>query len=120
MSLPTEPGTVEHFYPVVAIVLTVFGTLVAVAGGLWIGFKWLRGQIRDEFHGLTGSEEFKKIVGNIITDATSGWNDLNNRQHEEHRRNFLDVKKRDEERADAIKRLHGRVDKVWEKLGGGA
>ena len=117
MSLPTEPSAVEHFYPVIVIIFSVVGTLIAVSGGLWVGFKWLRGQIRDEFHGLTGSDEFKKVVGNIITDATAGWNDLNNRLHEEHRRSFSDVKRRDEERADAIKRLHGRVDDVWKRIG---
>ena len=91
--------------------------MLAIAGGLWSGFRWLRSQIRESFHGLTRSDEFRKVVSEIITDATSGWNDLNNRMHEEHRRSIGELRKRDEERLDAIKRLHGRVDTVWERMG---
>lgn len=112
-------GAVEHLVPVVEIFVLLVGALLAIAGGLWAGFRWLRGQIRESFEGLTKSEHFKKVVAGIITDATAGWNDINNRLHEEHRRGISELRKRDDERADAIKRLHGRVDSVWERIGGG-
>ena len=109
-------GAVDHLVPVVEVVVLLIGALGVIAGGLWAGFRWLRGQIRDSFHGLTRSDEFRKVVAEIITDATAGWNDLNNRMHEEHRRSIGELRKRDEERLDAIKRLHGRVDSVWERV----
>jgi DNA-binding GntR family transcriptional regulator len=110
-------GAVDHLVPVVEIVALLVGALVAIAGGLWAGFRWLRGQIRESFEGLTRSEQFRKVVSEIVTDATVGWNDLNNRLHEEHRRSIAELRKRDDERADAVKRLHGRVDSVWERIG---
>ena len=67
------------------------------------GFRWLRSQIRDEFENLTKSQGFRALVTEIITEASAGWNDLNNRQHEEHRAAIKHLAKRDEERAGAIK-----------------
>jgi hypothetical protein len=105
-----------HLLPVVEIVVLLVGATVAVIGVGWAGFVWLRGQIRESFSGLMRSDEVRKIVSEIITEATAGWNDINNRMHEEHRRSIGELRKRDEERLDAIKRLHGRVDSVWERV----
>lgn len=107
---------VGHLLPVVEVLVLLVGALLAIAGGLWAGFRWLRGQIRESFQSFTTGDDFKRVVSGIITEATSGWNDINNRLHEEHRRSISDLRKRDEERVDAIKRLHGRVDSVWERV----
>ena len=78
----------------------------------------MRAQIRDEFQALTESAGFRQLVTEIITEASAGWNDLNNRQHEEHRAAVKALARRDEERASAITRLHERVDALWERVGG--
>lgn len=114
-----SPSAVEHAVPVVQIVVGLVVGTFAVIGAVWGGFVWLRARIVEEFHGLTKSDAFKKVVGEIIVEATHGWNDINNRQHEEHRRALAELRKRDDERADAIKRLHARVDSIWERMGGG-
>lgn len=111
-------GAVDHLIPVVEIIVVLVGALLAIAGGLVAGFRWLRGEIRESFQNFTKGDDFKRVVSEIITEATAGWNDINNRLHEEHRRSIGELRKRDDERADAIKRLHGRVDSVWEKVGG--
>ena len=84
----------------------------AIAGMLWGGFRWLRKQIRDEFNGLTKSAGFRALISEIIADANAGHLDLQNRMHEEHRRSISELRKRDDERAHAITRLHERVDKI--------
>lgn len=98
-------------------VAEVLGLLVVIAGGLWAGFRWLREQIKESFQNFTKGDDFKRVVSGIIAEATAGWNDINNRMHEEHRRSIAELRKRDEERAEAVKRLHGRVDSVWERVG---
>jgi hypothetical protein len=99
--VPTEASAVEHFYPVFVIILFVLGTLVVTVGGLWGGFRWLRGVIQTEFTGL-----IKEFIA------------ANDKRHEKHEAAIEGLRRRDMERADAIKRLHGRVDDVWSKMGG--
>ncbi len=111
-------GAVEHLMPVVEILGGLVIVLAVIVGGLWRGFRWLDGRIDERFKGLTHSDEFKAMVSAIVTEAAAGWADINNRLHEEHRRSIGELRKRDDERADAIKRLHGRVDAVWERVGG--
>jgi hypothetical protein len=41
------PVAVEHLYPVLVIVALLVAGLVALIGGLWVGFKWLHTQIRE-------------------------------------------------------------------------
>lgn len=41
------PVAVEHLYPVLVILALAFGALVSLIGGLWVGFRWLKGQIRE-------------------------------------------------------------------------
>jgi hypothetical protein len=119
-----SPGAVEHLVPVVEIVVLLGGAVVAVIVTGYAGFRWLRGQIKESFQSFTTGPDFRRVVSEIITEATAGWNDINNRLHEEHRRSFTELRKRDDElakrddeRAEAIKRLHGRVDSVWERVG---
>jgi len=42
-----SPDAVAHLWPVLQIVAAVVGLLVTFVGGLWAGFRWLRGQIRE-------------------------------------------------------------------------
>ena len=112
----SQPG-IEHAPIVVEVLVLVLGGLATLVVAIVAGFRWLRAQIRDEFENLTKSAGFRALVAEIITEASSGWNDLNNRQHEEHRAAIKGLAKRDEERAGAITRLHERVDAVWEHVG---
>lgn len=42
-----SPDAVAHLWPVLQIVIVVVTLLGGFAGSLWIGFRWLRGQIRE-------------------------------------------------------------------------
>lgn len=110
---------VKILVPVIEVIGALLTVLVVLVGGLWRGFRWLDGRIDERFKGLSRSDEFKAMVSKIVAEAATGWADINNRLHEEHRRGISELRKRDDERADAIKRLHGRVDSVWERIGGG-
>lgn len=110
---------VKVLVPVIEVIGALVTVIVVLVGGLWRGFRWLDGRIDERFKGLSGSDEFKGMVSSIVSEAAAGWADINNRLHEEHRRGISELRKRDDERADAIKRLHGRVDKVWERVGEG-
>ena len=41
------PAAVEHLYPVLVIIGAVVSSVVALLIGLWSGFRWLKGQIRE-------------------------------------------------------------------------
>ena len=103
--------------PVAQVVGAIVFLMLGVVGGLWKGFRWLDEQIGKRIAGWSEGKEFKAAVAEIVTQAFAATSDLNNRQHEEHRRSIGELRKRDEERLDAIKRLHGRVDSVWERVG---
>ena len=60
--------------------------------------------------GWADSKPFANAVTQIVNEAFSATSDLNNRMHEEHRRAFSESR-------EAIKRLHGRVDHLYEKAG---
>lgn len=94
-------GAVEHLVPVVEIIALTVGALVALIVGFWRGFRWLDEQMTGRF----------KVLISEFTQA-------NDRRHELHDRAITDLRDRDNERAEAIKRLHGRVDSVWERIGG--
>jgi DNA-binding GntR family transcriptional regulator len=112
-----SPGAVENFMPVAQVIGFLVLILLAVAGGLWRGFVWLDTRIATRIAGWADSKDFKAAVADIVSQAFAATSDLNNRQHEEHRRGIAELRKRDDERADAVKRLHGRVDSVWERVG---
>ena len=95
-------GAVEHLVPVVEIIALTVGALVALVIGFWRGFRWLDEQ-------MTG--RFKTLISEFTA--------ANDRRHELHDRAIADLRARDEERAEAIKRVHGRVDSLWERIGGG-
>jgi hypothetical protein len=41
------PTAVEHLYPVLIIIGVCLAGLAALIGGLWVGFSWLKGQIKE-------------------------------------------------------------------------
>ena len=110
--------TLQHVVPVGYIIVAVVIGLVAALGTAWGGFVWLLARIDDRFKDNLKGDVFEVTVQRIVANANAGWLDIYNRQHEEHRRASEELRKRDDERAEAIKRLHGRMDSVWERLGG--
>jgi DNA-binding GntR family transcriptional regulator len=110
------PTAIEHFVPVLEIFLALLAMLFALIVGLWRGFRWLDEEIGKRINGWSESEAFKHAVAQIVTQAFAPITDINNRLHEEHRRGLAEMRKRDDERAEAIKRLHGRVDDVWKEV----
>ena len=94
-----SPGAVEHAYPVMQVLLLFLAGLMTIIGGFWGGFRWLRTVINDEF---------TKLISAFLA--------ANDRRHEAHDRAIEEMRERDNERADAIKRLHGRVDGILERL----
>jgi hypothetical protein len=42
-----SPDAVAHLWPVLTILGAVVGSVFALIAGLWVGFKWLKGQIRE-------------------------------------------------------------------------
>lgn len=109
-------GAVEHLVPVVEIIVGVVIVLAALIGGLWKGFIWLDGRMDQKFKDQTRSEDFERVVTKVVEKAAAGWADVNNRLHNEHTGRINSLERRDEERASAIQRLHGRVDEAWVKL----
>jgi hypothetical protein len=96
--------------PVAQVLGAIVIMLLAVVAGLWRGFVWLDNRIGQRISGWAESKPFAAAVTQIVNEAFAATNDLNNRQHEEHRQNF-------KESREAVKRLHGRVDHLWEKVG---
>jgi hypothetical protein len=96
--------------PVAQVLGALVLLLLAVVGGLWRGFVWLDQRIASRIAGWAESKPFAAAVTQIVNEAFAATNDINNRMHEEHRRAFSESR-------DAIKRLHGRVDHLYEKVG---
>lgn len=109
-------GAVEHLVPVVEIIIGAVVVLSVIIGGLWKGFVWLDGRMDAKFTQQTKSDEFEKVITKVVERAAAGWADVNNRLHNEHSTRISGLERRDEERAQAISRLHGRVDEAWVKL----
>ena len=51
---------VEVLYPVLLILAAVFAAMVSLIGGLWAGFRWLKGQIRE-----TAEELLRPVVERV-------------------------------------------------------
>jgi len=111
-----SPSSVEHAFPFIQLMVAAGVLLVGLVGGLWRGFVWLDQRIAARIETWSTSPGFESAVTRIVTQAFTATADLNNRLHEESRRSISELRKRDEERLDAIKRLHGRVDKLWETV----
>ena len=116
-------GVSKDAWDLAAPVLQLLGATAVVVFSLmltlWRGFAWLEERIGKRISGWGESKEFKHAVAEIVTQAAAGWNDINNRLHEEHRRGISELRKRDEERLESVKRAHQRIDGVLEKGGKG-
>jgi hypothetical protein len=110
-----SPGAVEHWAWAAEVLVAFVVGLLTIAGGLIAGFRWLRAEIHTSFKEFTRGDDFKRVVSGIIADATAGWNDIQNRLHEEHRRNIADLRGRDAERLESVKRAHQRIDAMMER-----
>ena len=107
---------------VVQVVGALAGVLVALVGTIWRGFVWLDRRMDARIAGWSSSAGFRAAVAEIVTSAFAPAADYQNRLHEEHRRAFTELRKRDDElakrddeRAEAVKRLHGRMDDLWKQ-----
>jgi DNA-binding GntR family transcriptional regulator len=109
-------GAVEHIVPVMEIIFASVIVVLTLVGGLWKGFQWLDGRMDEKFLQQTRSEAFDKVITKVVERAAAGWADVNNRLHNEHSQRLSGLERRDEERVQAITRLHGRVDEAWVKL----
>jgi hypothetical protein len=106
---------VDHLVPVVQIIVGVIVLLAALIGGLWRGFVWLDKRIGARIAGWADSKDFKQAVADIVSQASAGWSDLYNRQLEDVRHGIKDLRERDLERADSVKRAHQRIDAMMER-----
>ena len=86
------PGAIEHLFPVLEIVAAVLVIVVTIVAGLWKGFRWLRSQ-----------------MGEVVSEAFLKWSAVYDQKID-------NLQRRDEERAQSIRTLHGRVDEAWVAL----
>ena len=113
-----SPEAVQHAIPFAQLLVAVVVVLVALIGGLWRGFKWLDGRMDARIGSWSESKGFRAAVAEIVSQASSGWNDLYNRQLEDVRRSVNEMRERDAERADSVKRAHQRIDSLLSGKGG--
>ena len=95
---------------VVQVVAALAGVLVAIVGVIWRGFVWLDKRMDTRIGNWSESKGFRSAVAEIVSQASSGWSDLYNRQLEDVRRTVAELRERDNERADSVKRAHQRID----------
>jgi hypothetical protein len=106
------------------IVLALAGGLLAIIGVIWRGFVWMDRRMDARVALWSSSAGFRSAVAEVVTAAFAPALDLQNRLHEEHRReikslrevDITDLRKNDQERKEAVKRLHGRCDDLWKEL----
>ena len=61
------PDAVQHLYPVLLILTAVVVSFFSLLGGLWAGFRWLKGQIKE-----TAEELLRPVVERIaIVERTA-------------------------------------------------
>jgi len=101
---------------VVQVVGSLAVALVAIIGVLWRGFVWLDRRMDARISGWSESSGFRSAVREIVSQASHGWSDLYNRQLEDIRRTLAEVRERDAERADSVKRAHQRIDGIMERV----
>lgn len=63
------PDAVAHLYPVMVILAVAIGGLGALIGGLWVGFKWLHGQIEETSHRIVKPVEERVALVEKSVDA---------------------------------------------------
>ena len=100
---------------VVQVVGALAGVLVTIIGVLWRGFVWLDRRMDTRIGNWSESKGFRAAVAEIVSQASAGWSDLYNRQLEDVRRSVSELRERDAERADSVKRAHQRIDGMMER-----
>ena len=63
------PDAVTHLYPVLTIIAVFVGSLAALVGGLWVGFKWLHKQIADTSTQIVRPVEERVALAEKTIDA---------------------------------------------------
>lgn len=63
------PPAIEHLFPFLVLFGVVVTTFVAMVGGLWAGFRWLKGQIRDTAQELVSPVVERVALVEKATDA---------------------------------------------------
>jgi len=104
------PEAWQHAVPFAQLLIVIAIVLAALIGGLVKGFRWLDDRIGERIANWSTSKDFRNAVADIVTQAAAGWNDINNRLHEEHRRGIKELRDRDAERLESVKRAHQRID----------
>ena len=97
------------------IVVALASGLLTVIGVIWRGFVWMDKRMDTRIGNWSESKGFRAAVAEIVSQASAGWSDLYNRQLEEVRRSVLELRERDAERADSVKRAHQRIDSMMER-----
>ena len=95
---------------VVQVVGALAAALLTIIGVLWRGFVWLDKRMDARIGNWSESKGFRAAVAEIVSQASAGWSDLYNRQLEDVRRTVAELRERDAERADSVKRAHQRID----------
>ena len=54
------PDSIAHLYPFLVLFSVVVASFAAMVGGLWAGFRWLKGQIKE-----TAEELLRPVVERI-------------------------------------------------------
>jgi DNA-binding GntR family transcriptional regulator len=95
---------------VTVVVVALAGALLTIIGVLYRGFIWLDRRMDDRIGKWSDSSGFRSAVREIVGQASAGWSDLYNRQLEDVRHTLKELRERDAERADSVKRAHQRID----------
>lgn len=100
---------------VAQVVGALVAALLTIIGVLWRGFVWLDKRMDTRIGNWSESKGFRAAVAEIVSQASAGWSDLYNRQLEDVRRTVKELRERDNERADSVKRAHQRIDAMMER-----
>jgi hypothetical protein len=95
---------------VAQIVGALAAALLTIVGVLWRGFVWLDKRMDDRIAKTSESKGFRAAVAEIVGQAFSATAEIYNRQLEDIRRSIGELRERDAERADSVKRAHQRID----------
>ncbi len=133
------PDAITHAIPFYQLLAAGVLIVVAVIGATWKLFvvyedRQERGQrsflqseafratlesvIGNKLDTWADSRQFRAAVSGIVSEAVAGWKDLEDRLHGEHRRAISEIRREGEARAETIKGIHARIDKLWERLNG--
>lgn len=101
-----------HAVPFFQLLFVTALVITALVGGLIKGFLWLDEKIGARILAWSESKDFKNAVAEIVQQSFASAMDIQNRLHEETRRSIAELRERDNERADSVKRAHQRIDSL--------